>query len=577
MAENHTVPGPGVPARRNQRPCGVTTEVVPIIFIPGIAGSNLKIKEDSKETVKKRLGITNNDEVPHPWRPPTGIVESVMAVRQWSEYSGTHRQILLNSATTEADNEGFLTLEPGQDPLERHHPNGEKFRGWHSIYKKPYWGLLNTLENTFNSPFYDSNMLVVNEGNFNFLSAELKDISDTGWGRFSGMYLEQNRLFDFRVPFSSIQKALKISMPVFAFGYNWLQSNKTSAGLLIERINEIIKILNIPDTSKGIGPYKCKQVILITHSMGGLVARSAIAQGCEKQILGVIHGVMPSIGTPETYKTMVAGNEPRLLAAPVIPYKYRNGAAVIMGDSHDKTTPVMGNSRGCLELLPNKEYPTGWLSVVQRLPGSSNFEEILCLPNENPYSEIYKNTTAWYRLIESIHLDPAKIVTTYEKNALTGFMENIDLVENFHDELKNTIFSDSFAFYGKDPSIKTRSKIYWCYTLGSDKLKLSETIAKQARLITTSHGGIKRNIGIIKSTDQKNYRNSFQLQILEPDAGGDQTVAWPSGVALKAKYLNGKIWGLNKITHQDAMKSTPSKVIALGGIIKFIEKYEICT
>jgi triacylglycerol esterase/lipase EstA (alpha/beta hydrolase family) len=56
---------------------------------------------------------------------------------------------------------------------------------------------------------------------------------------------------------------------------------------------------------------KCEKVILVTHSMGGLVARyySELLDGDfgQKNILGIVHGVMPDRGAPMAYKRMKAG------------------------------------------------------------------------------------------------------------------------------------------------------------------------------------------------------------------------------------------------------------------------------
>ncbi|MBW9336870.1 alpha/beta hydrolase, partial [Herbaspirillum sp. RU 5E] len=100
-----------------------------------------------------------------------------------------------------------------------------------------------------------------------------------------------------------LRDAAEMLYPVHAVGYNWLQSNGVSAQRLggeIERITAYYR-------SKG---KHCEQVILITHSMGGLVTRAcAQLPGMAERILGVVHGVMPAIGAPATYKRMRAGFE----------------------------------------------------------------------------------------------------------------------------------------------------------------------------------------------------------------------------------------------------------------------------
>ena len=57
--------------------------------------------------------------------------------------------------------------------------------------------------------------------------------------------------------------------PVHAMGYNWLRSNKKSGKEIAARIEALIKRY----VDQG---YQCEKVIVVTHSMGGLVARALI-------------------------------------------------------------------------------------------------------------------------------------------------------------------------------------------------------------------------------------------------------------------------------------------------------------
>ena len=74
--------------------------------------------------------------------------------------------------------------------------------------------------------------------------------------------------------------------PAWAFGYDWRQSNAIHATALEAMVSRICEI------------ERAEQVILVTHSMGGLVARWAIAMrtGLSARIKGVIHVVQPSCG-----------------------------------------------------------------------------------------------------------------------------------------------------------------------------------------------------------------------------------------------------------------------------------------
>jgi len=68
---------------------------------------------------------------------------------------------------------------------------------------------------------------------------------------------------------------------VYAVGYNWLESNRKSAERLKDKVEQII--LNTK-----MDGFSCEKVILVTHSMGGLVARyySELLSGRDN-ILGI--------------------------------------------------------------------------------------------------------------------------------------------------------------------------------------------------------------------------------------------------------------------------------------------------
>ena len=77
--------------------------------------------------------------------------------------------------------------------------------------------------------------------------------------------------------------------PVYAVGYDWRQSNKDSAGYLDTQITRILT------------QEKAENFVLITHSMGGIVARACLlanASGNSGKLLGVIHIVQPAAGAP---------------------------------------------------------------------------------------------------------------------------------------------------------------------------------------------------------------------------------------------------------------------------------------
>ena len=131
--------------------------------------------------------------------------------------------------------------------------------------------------------------------------------------------------------------------PVYAFGYNFLNDNRVCGNQLANRISQIIQL-------EGSRPKRyCKKVILVSHSMGGLVVRSALHfDGAGPFVLGVLHGAQPVSGAPAAYRRMRAGTEHN---GPI----EHLGAAVLGIDAED-IVPVLANCVGGLELLPTSAY-----------------------------------------------------------------------------------------------------------------------------------------------------------------------------------------------------------------------------
>lgn len=153
--------------------------------------------------------------------------------------------------------------------------------------------------------------------------------------------------------------AYRYQFPVHAVGYNWLQSNADSAKHLQKRIDKIIGYY------KELG-HPCEKVILVTHSMGGLVARhyTEVLGGAAK-VYGVVHGVMPDLGAATAYKRVKAGTEGSGVKGAVV--------SRVLGDTAAKMTAVFAQSPGPLQLLPSAQYGDGWLMIkdgdtMTRLP-----------------------------------------------------------------------------------------------------------------------------------------------------------------------------------------------------------------
>lgn len=192
--------------------------------------------------------------------------------------------------------------------------------------------------------------------------------------------------------------------PVHAFGYNWSDTNRTSGRLLAQRIDEVIR-----DARAQVG--LCERVILVTHSMGGLVARAAcLLAGAQSKVLGVVHGVQPAFGSGAAFWRIKAGFEGDGIVGRL--------ASRFLGPTGRDTTVLLGNAPGGLQLLPNKQYRTlrgasAWLQIS----GDSNGQPTL--PAHDPYAELYRlpaqvtpgtgtgaSSNAYWRLVDPALLTP---------------------------------------------------------------------------------------------------------------------------------------------------------------------------
>ncbi|MFY9268140.1 MAG: hypothetical protein WAO55_00155, partial [Candidatus Manganitrophaceae bacterium] len=236
----------------------------------------------------------------------------------------------------------------------------------------------------------------------------------------------------------------------------WTASNDDSGKKLAAYINDVIAIY------KNAGRL-CEKVILITHSMGGLVARAACKESdTEGKVLGVIHGVQPATGSPAAYWRMKAGFE-RPSGSPagrvwdwlkvyqMVKHHLKGyPAAWTLGTDGEEVTALLGNMPGGLELLPNKRYVDNqgkkkWLTF----PDEAGRE--IQLPKGNPYKEIYLAQDVFYRLVNPEWLDPGRGKMTDTINPVNSpwgkYKKHIKEAEQFHDTLADYVHPLTYQFY----------------------------------------------------------------------------------------------------------------------------------
>ncbi len=426
--------------------------VLPIIFLPGIMGSNLRMTATRQSELRKANNVA--------WRP-----ESLAEANRLMFGDTALRQNQLDPTQTEVDvydpvqnptgnlketsdkrhdnaKVGFTLLNVGIDtPLLMDDPSHTKprkskeqkarERGWGEVFFDSYRDLLEMCEQRLNTAF--------RYGQMDSWWKQIVDVPPSTWQaspRPTLKPLEEKSLMD----------AVKgCWFPVHAIGYNWLQSNRISGVLVADRVTALI------DRYKAQG-FECEKVIVVTHSMGGLVARALIHPemgNLRESVLGIVHGVMPAIGAGAAYKRMRCGFEdPGVMSVSPI----ASITAKVLGNLGSEVTAVLGNAQGGLELLPSQAYGNGWLQVTHQ------GQKIKLLPqNGDPYEEIYKLRGKWYGLLREEWINPARQRVASYKNTATL----LDMAKTFHNDIAATYHDQSYAHYGADPGHAAWHNVVW--------------------------------------------------------------------------------------------------------------------
>jgi pimeloyl-ACP methyl ester carboxylesterase len=459
-------------------------KVIPVIVIAGIMGSNLRASSKSGQVKNKILKPGEQA-----WRPPNGINDGLSEASKWSKRDAATRQMILDPDTLEVDEYGPIALPPTTTEFSWDLATASA-RGWGEIHSDSYGQLLTELQLNLNSTF---NSVWGKPSRESFWL--MLDKFDRGlWGaRKEGVTSE--------ITDDELLKFAEYHYPIYGFGYNWLQSNETSAEHLKNRIDEIISFWT---GRKRI----CSSVILVTHSMGGLVARACSKQIPEK-ILGVIHGVMPAAGAPACYRRVACGTETTSPGKGKLDVKKMEKFADIAGRTSAETTPVLATACGPLELIPNHLYPKPWLfgGIVTR---DRRFSAILKLPEGSPY-DLYRDMESWYRAIDPTLADPANL---YDGEAVDHINKALRQAEKFHTEVLGEYYHPkTYAFCGVDEQQRSFGICYWIANANS--ASIDQEVLKHGRLTeTTSNGG--------RQVQVENL--SYHFEIAAQDASGDGTV-----------------------------------------------------
>lgn len=513
--------------------------VIPVIVVPGVMGTNLRAKQAPRAEDEVNLRVDPGEQA---WRPPNTHLGGLWDAFAWDMLTPKQRQRQLDPDTLEVDEGGPVHIPHGDGRLHVH-PQLARQRGWGEVHAASYIALLCALETRLNETFErkrpDGGRQIRRHWQ------EVMEIDPARWGVRRMKSLSEEEL----------EKHARHVYPVYAVGYNWLECCEKSS-LRLER-----KIVEIIDDWKRL-KRRCEQVILVTHSMGGLVAR-ACAKRIPDKIAGVIHGVMPALGAPVAYRRLACGTEAQDTRGAMV--------ARILGKHASDTTPVLATSHGAAQLLPNHRYPSPWLhiQVMQpggRRPGDETTFDYLRLPNEsvsNPY-DFYRDMRRWYRLVNPALADPAGKFASQRGGVIKAVIRALDAAERFHKETLGDYFHpQSYAFYGDDPALRAFGQVRWV----GHKRRSSRVALTTANVVT----------GVLSEYASSGARvvnvegaNPVLFVPAPPDAHGDGTVPHQSGngAAGKARL----VFGAQGCDHQGAYNNEDMLRLTLRLIVRIVQR-----
>lgn len=507
--------------------------VLPIVFVPGVMGTNLKSNDGNDKQV---------------WRVDSGL----KTLKIMDGMSAGDRQKALHPSRTEVDPRGALPdgkvagLVREQDFFAR---------GWGEVSKESYQAFLSWLEDHLNG------------GNkkHGSLNAQLQQMSDGAAWRPEKSFASLNA--------QEGKSAEQWLYPVYACGYNWLESNAKSAERLRDRIDEIIKENNR-------GTAVCEKVIVLTHSMGGLVARACcqlpVKEGgpktMESKIAGVVHGVMPAIGAAAAYTRCKAGTQDDTPSG-LIDGKITDwGAVRVIGKTGKEVTAVFAQSPGPLQLLPNKQYPKDWLQVRDS-DGSLLPEQP---DTSDPYEFIYKERKKWWGLIKEEWLSPpgGKAI-----DFVKDYLPNINKVVDFHDAIQDYYHPNTWGFYGQ--GLGSYERAVWTLSKGNvppgkdaptkqDINRLPHSAMHEEGTSTIGVAAPDQIVGYTYAVAGDFYYLRLPTAHVSHTGTGDGTVSTVSGQAPASSDKVKQLFCIRGISHEgcyrDSMDARHATVYAINKI-----------
>lgn len=553
-------------------------KLIPIVFLPGIMGSNLRLSKARQAQIKRddniswwpdktgdALGRRNASAAERQMRLDPDEVE---VDRYKVTDNGADRFDATGDQTVNSDKRHdnvpddlgniskLLVSDPKADPDHPLASNRQSFtaaqkaraRGWSEVMFGSYGDIIKHMERQLNDMLQGQGEKVKvspawsSKGNREALVGR----APSSFGGQSGNPLTEDDL----------KKIGDCWYPVHAFGYNWLKSNGDEAKSLAPKIDKLVQTYN----ENG---FNCPGVILVTHSMGGILGRALIHPkygNLKSKVLGMVHGVMPTTGAAAAYKRIRAGFEGGESVWDV------KGSIVkkVLGDNGEKVTAVLANAQGGLELLPAAAYGTQWLQVQDQ-----NGKVLAKLPEADAVGEIYTlGPEKWWRLINPAWIDPAEQIKmpptkggkTEEQIGPKATMRRIINAMKFADAIQDAFHDCTYAHYGSDPAQRAWNDLIWRVVDGDATAAGNPSTWTLVGDDGTGTLRVKGAHGV-----------ELRLRLQPPDTAADGTVP----VQRSADKVRARIKFVQTgYDHQGSYKDRGAGAATLYGIVRIANAYD---
>lgn len=542
-------------------------DTIPIIFVPGIMGSNIFNTALGKPV----------------WMIGNGVSGQVSTLTKQMGKTPAALQTELDPLNTRVDTSGDIKVDRRLKLTEK----TLRERYWGTVHWDSYGGILTYLQMVLNNvdlnekPIYATGL----GGGYAAVQQMKQQEAVYEWKSLLNQ-TESSKWFPQQsfVPINQqeIEHLKKFHFPVYAMGYNWLQSSEDGAAIVAQKLDKIKQEYGA----------RFHKFIIVTHSMGGLLTRRLV-QLRSADIAGVVHGVMPAEGAAAAYRRIVTGSGD-VGALP----------AYVLGKNTEHVTAVLANAPGGLELLPSKAYNNGrpWLFLNGSglMNGKDLQTNVAPLPKSDPYEEIYKADGVWWEMVKNELIDPARMIKkdNPSQRAKDVYFKKIEKVKEFHSKITNKYHSCTYVNYGHDSKHLSFGTLTWTLDrplrgLTAEQMKrLPGATAKQIgtyrqKIVQEQMVKIKEG----KGTDANNRDLALEnngiryislvsgnlgvFSISNQNAAGDGTVPHQSGCAPLKQSGVKQVFKMTGFDHQGSYNNLQVRRSVLYSIVKIIRENNI--